>query len=662
MFVTLELTKREAMDQQMAPTLYPFVFAIKLWFGKDNSQVAPFWTDTFGATEDTQERYIVDDVVRSGINHYAQKSTAALCISDQQSFYFDIDNQILYIHIEHDHCQLTVNTNYTYRYAIGLTNDKPRYFYDIPFYPYISDLSSIEKEVDKFDYDELTLLVDTITFNNRSGFFNQFQDAPLYGNIMILKTGEEGDEYTDLVERLIFYIEDYDLSAEEFSVDIQDIRSIDTLDIPSETFSQDDYEYLDDDDDDEIIPFVCGPVIGVPGTCINPNNITKYTDSDGNTAYVDPQFIFCSVVSEFTTVYIEDSDSDTGYTALTAAELAECSWDYDADPCILTIPFDLVCDSDEDVDDDDTYTVSDVKADLTGLANSYGSDPIKQLSERYLGVSYDEDNYDIDTWETEEKYLAPIGWYLDSQQSIYEWFADFQCLSSVGFRFDFDATRRRKILVDNPNRDVKYTIPNVHVGNILTADGEKDIDEIYNIIDLKYNVDQEDTDTYDEVVNEDYLTESETIHGGIISEYDKTIGVLDDTEASNRAAIQAEDDSFVRNNFTIELWGEKYFDIDLYDVLEVELTLEQLDIIRGTVLKETTDSSEVELIVQDTIGADEEYEEQFSQITTETVGDELFGTVRGQVVSVQPDFELKKNTITLRERAYSDVWEDIYGE
>ena len=135
-------------------------------------------------------------------------------------------------------------------------------------------------------------------------------------------------------------------------------------------------------------------------------------------------------------------------------------------------------------------------------------------------------------------------------------------------------------------------------------------------------------------------------------------GGLTEAEAINRASIQAEDYYKIRKVFECELIGPHYLDIELYDVLEVELSLTKTEFIYYNIIQEVL---ELDNILQETLTSIDQLNIVVSPIETRQVGDEYFGTVRGQVVSRQPNYTLQTNVIKLRQRPYSLVWENIYG-
>ncbi len=482
MFVAAEITRLEEISDPYIPTLYPFVVSFKFYYGAANEDIATFWSSTFSVTEPLTLRTFITGVVYNVSTNYSKKTTLVDCLSDDQSFFWDNTNQVLYIHYNQDHQIDQFTFNFDYGIAIGLTNDRIRYFENRPYYPYLLNFPQIEVLVDKLNYDQLSFIVDTISTDNRTGFFNQFKTVPIYGNQITIRTGEEGDSYVDLVERATYYIEDYNFSADTFDIDIQDVRKTLTAQVPNTILSIADYPDLGEHSIGKTLPFLYTPYGGfshdVPGHCINEEDLIAS----------DPKFKFAEVLTVSSTadisVWVLSSDQvwieDTGISI-------------DEGTGLVTVPDAKTGAS--------PYGVLQVKADCRGVLNTYASDIIKDLYSRFLSLTYDSSNYDIVEWETEEVFLAPVSLYMKTTKDIYEWIRELQSLSTVGFRHTTSLDNRKTIRVDNPNRSVTVTVPAIHIRNVPEVVAESNREDVYNKIYIGYNK---------ALINDNYAVEIES--------------------------------------------------------------------------------------------------------------------------------------------------------
>jgi len=639
MYVVTEITRLKAISNYYAPTGHPFVVSFKFYYGAANEEIADFWTTDLGVTEPLTLRTYVTGVVYANAFNYSNKESLADCLVDSQSYFWDNAEQVLYIHYAQLHHIDYTDPNFDIGIAVGLTDDKIRYFENRPYYPYLISFPQIATFVDKFNYGQMAFIVDTLILDNNTGFFNQFKDVPLYGNKVTIKTGNEGDEYSDLVERANYFVDDYNFSASEFTVDIQDIRKTLTAQVPNKILNVTDYPYLDDTAVGKTIPFAYTPVDefthDVPGLLVNGLAL------DGTTK---PDFLFLEVLSYSVAsdieVWIKNSDdvwilqttgvsvnSSTGIVTVNGAETVSGG----------------------------TYSAFPVKANVKGVENTYASDIVVDLNERFLGYNFDASGYDLVTWALEEVYLSPISLYMDSTQDVFEWIRQIQSLSTVGFRYTNTADNKRVIKVDNPNRDLSFSVPSIRIKNIEDVVAESNKEDVYNKVYIGYNRSVLN-DTAPRVENIDYFDESFAEYK-IEKVYNKISGLYTLALATQRALIQADDYYRIHKVFDVVLLGAQYLDINIYDVIELDLSLQTLVVTHRDTYIDTIGATDelIELVTTAQI-----FQEVLNGVLSELVGDEYFGTVRGQVISTQPDYTLQTNHIRLREKAYSDVFASIY--
>ncbi len=639
MYVVAEITRLAAISNYYVPTGHPFVVAFKFFYGDNNEEIADFWTTDLGVTEPLTLRTFITGVVYANAINYSVKESLAECLLDSQSYFWNNSDQVLYIHYNQLHHIDYNDPNFDIGIAVGLTNDKVRYFENRPYWPFLLDFPKIEVSVDKFNYDQLAFIVDTMQTDNRSGFFNQFKTTPIYGNKVSIKTGHEGNNYGDLVERANYYVDDYTFSADTFDIDIQDVRKTLTAQVPNTILNTTNYPDLGEHSIGKVIPFGYSPTDGflhdVEGLLVNEGALN---------GTIKPDFLFLEVLRGSSlsdiTVWIKDADD---------------VWVEQTSGVSVDWPTGIVTIDGAETLSGSNYSAFPVKADVRGVDNVYASDVVKDLNARFLSLPYDSSNYNLTEWGQEESYLAPVSLYMKTTKDVYEWIKELQSLSTVGFRYTNTADNKRTIRIDNPNRDALFNIPAVNIKNVADVKAESNKEDVYNKIYIGYNK-SIINDTAPRVENIDYFNESFAEYK-IERVYNKTSGLINEADAIYRALMQAEDYFQIHKVFEVELIGEQYLDLRLYDVIKVNIDLRTRQLV--------SNSTWISSFSGDTkaakVSSDSTVNLSLSTIVSSLVGDEYFGEVRGQIVSKQPNYELQTNTIRLREKEYSDLWTNIYS-
>jgi len=633
MFTVVELSRTAASEYYFPPGLYPFSVQAKLYYGETNGDIADFWTTTFGVTEPVRPKRTITGLVYKYTTTYSSKESLLQSLADEQSFYWNNSEQILSIHLASTH-QYVIKPEPVFQFgvAIGLTKDTPRVISGREYLPFISQLEPVAYEVDKFNYNQLNFIVNTLTLNNLSGFFNEFKDAPLYGNLVQVFTGEDGDTFDDLILRREYYVEDYDFSVRELIIELQDPRKSLTSQFPENYFTVNDYPNVGSKAEGKIIPFGYGALHDVPGYCVNEEALS---------ATVFPVFKFLEEQADSTmtiTMYVDDV-----WIPATGVTIDSATWEVTITGALST--------------SGTSYGVYDVRADLNGISNVYASDIIVDLNDRFLGIPYDTSNYDTTEWAIEEVYLQPIAYYVDKVDYIYNAIKDLQALSSVGFKYSM-INGKRTIRCDNPNRALAVTVPFIDVFNIEDVVADSNKDNMYNFIQIGYHKSiKEGTSNIKQ--NREYQEASFRLYR-IYTVYDVESGLTSATWAQNRADIQAEDLHLIRTLYEVVLSGTAYLSIKLYDIIQIELDMYDSKATSQKVIQCGRTSADVLIGTDPTdcthVIQSVEIDEEYKIVPIK----ELFGTIRGQVISVMPDYDLELTTVIVRERPVSEVWSDIF--
>jgi hypothetical protein len=274
MYNILELEKiSELADAYFAP-YDPWVYVAQLTF----PTVATFWTDILGAEDDTNKvNTTVTSIRFDNTIVYAEADTLNDCIATEQSFYWDQSSQLLYVHVQHN--ATPSGSTITGGNLYGFTDDTVRYFNHVLYRPLLRSVPAISQSADPLQYGIISFSGGSAELTN-DGFFDDIE--PLYGNLAVIKRGEEGDGFDDLTHVFTGYIKDYTTALESFTVDIGDKRERLQVETPVDVFDVD-----IDDTDGKLIPDGYGDVIQVPAYPIEEGIDRDELEFDGTNDYVE---------------------------------------------------------------------------------------------------------------------------------------------------------------------------------------------------------------------------------------------------------------------------------------------------------------------------------------------------------------------------------------
>jgi hypothetical protein len=179
---------------------------------------------------DTGARVKVLQVTRDYLNKYLQEYTLAECLAQEGSFYFDRENQLVYVHIEHGWSPQTSVVDYGY--AFGVCSQKLGYIYidDYQYEPVITDATDISLSADDVTVDQPKGSTSSLQMNNTSRY-NELTGLPegvldfiftesLAHNDVFIYNYRKG-----ILSRAgAFFVENFDISETEITLNLQDKR------------------------------------------------------------------------------------------------------------------------------------------------------------------------------------------------------------------------------------------------------------------------------------------------------------------------------------------------------------------------------------------------------------------------------------------------------
>ena len=632
-FTCVEIIKYFDLNKDALIYEAPFTYSTKV---STQDLSASYFIDTYEAEDVTNKEVLnIQGIIIDYSAFYTQQFSLNDCISNEKSFYFDAENQILYIHFDHDINPVAVGVEYGKTF--GYTNDKVREFNGVPYLPDVISIPKFNKKVDPLQYKKMGMNNGNVVLNNRpqdpdnNGPFDGFD--PIYGNELNVLCGEDGDSYSDLKQINKQYIEDYKIDFNTNTLITKDKREQLSKKIPTALFSTDDDADIDDDLIGQVKPDAYGYLRGVPGICINGKAAGAKT------------FYFASTITGTPTVYAKKNEK--------WSTVVPTSIDNANGTVTLAV-------ADAHVDGNAANGLNEIKATGTFVNYSNPADIIVDLNSRYLDIDYNTSNYNTTEWADESQYLQDVGLYMPDQKDIFKWIELLQNGSTVGFQYFIDYGRITMRL-DNPNRDPVLTIDSVDILNNdnIPTDFNADLYATSAVVfyDKDYSDDitlrYENTDYYIDVFKEhrkDYQFKVESL-----------LWVPGD--AVNKSTIIMEDQSTVRPIWKIIIKDIDYFDLRIFDIINAYLSypgefagFDEVD--HYTAIDTGMDGFTV---TDDNTGVDHYTAVDYTKEEIRINAREYFGLQRCQIIGINPNFDNGEIELTIRQRAFSQEFEDITG-
>lgn len=637
----------------------PFIYRAKISIPYE---LQSYFITIFLAKDATRKEYILIKGVYVNIrSFYPPQDTLNDCENNEESFYYDIANQLLYIHFNH-----SVNPIFSsveYGKVFGYTNDGVRQFNGIDYDPEIVSIPNFQEKVDPLQYTKQAFYGGTITKRNGSTLPNNAGafdgDLKLFGNDYDILFGKNGDDYNDLVGISKTYITNAKTSMERMRLIVKDKREQESIKIPVETFTVEEYPDIDEDLIGKIKPDGHGFLSDVPGICVNSN-------ATGNKLWY-----FCSEITPGD--FFVFANKNDNWELITPIDIY-----YSNGIIELSI-------TDSYVDGDSDNGLLEIKA--TGyfidFLDNLPPDFIRYWNDKYLNITFNDSNYNITEWNEEKQYLREVSIYMDNQRDIFEWIGILQASSTVGFLYR-NEFGKRTIRLDNPNRNPVMNIEAIDIinNNNLEKDDNAELfathAKVYYNKKYSYSIDPLSlllrdtirqnrqsgiTVTYYESAtyeNRDYYDAVYKIH-----RKDKVIELetllLEKQDAIDKSVIIMEDQQKTRPIVEIEVWGKEYFQLRLYDIINAELSFPGKKI----------DSKIIDIWEIDITSTDI-YEIRIDQpVIYEKIIDrkidkyinrrEFMGWQRMQIIGRKFNFNRGTVTLILRQRDFSEKYQEITG-
>ena len=442
--------------------------------------VADYWITTFGAPDESQnDPILITSVTQDFSIDYTAKLNLDACIAEEKSFFWDNFAQTLYIHFIHESAPYTCIIGYGRALPFS---DRGVYIGNIYYPPLIKSVPSFTQQQDILDYEQLSFINGSITFDNHNGELDYLISLNIYGftiDLYYLDDNIATPSRTDLQNHYSFFIKNKSISLKDIIVQIQDKRQSKDADFPNEYFNTTDYSNIDDEYDGDIIPVLYGEVFSSEAIPVDGNDTgtVDYRQALFLTSIGTVQVLIDEV---WTTKVPTATDEANGSFTLAQADARKGG-------AAAGQPYKC-------------RVLGSV-----GFPVTYASDVIKHLNLYYLGIAYNDSNYDTTEWEAEEVSLSTIGVCFNEQIKIYEAIRQIQNGANVGFRYEINEGLRT-IRINDLDRAVAFS---AHYEDILNQ-GELPVSEddthLAASIKVLYNHDYYDK-KYKNYVNDTYAAD-----------------------------------------------------------------------------------------------------------------------------------------------------------
>jgi hypothetical protein len=584
---------------------YPFVFSVI----PDHHTTATYWISTFLAEDETSTNVLyIEGVSNSFQFRYAGVSSLASCISDEGSYYWDNDNQILYIHFLHS--EDPYSGDYSYQTFYGFSQDDTIYIDDQEFLPLIKSVPSLRQSADLENYNLQNKNNGSIILNNAGGDLDFLIDSNLYGNSVFISyidetditydkkvvfagylvselgqrfIAEDGnykiaqktiDDFTkkyitrsNLQRLLAFYIDDYDTGASEAIIRLEDQRSESDVNICTDLFSVDDYEYIEDKYIGKVIPIVFGyvaeyeliPINGKEGA----TQIKYICQLPGQEMY------------DYGTAYVYIDDVWTEILpVLTADGIIELNY---ADAT------------------DTSGSIRRVKlVGATGIQCDNVFDAIEQLNYLYADIQKTSEYYNYTEINTEKTGLSAVGFVFSKTMKLSDAIFKLQNTANIGFRYEIQSDSKRTLRIDNEDRALSGIIYPENIKNIYDINPESDKNLVYAWARVEY------LKSY--VDESKQFVDNKLYQANSIKEYKKneliTIEsfLTNATDAAERAEFSAKRYSKIPLIVNIEIMCNSkndkadYYNMRIFDIWKTALSFNKYDLENNEIIEQPIDS------------------------------------------------------------------------
>jgi hypothetical protein len=541
--IIFELAKPTDLDNGALTNYSPFVYFTypSTWATGD------YWSTLFGAPAESDNRRInITAFAREAIYRYSRTESIVACQAQERSFYWDFDNQVFYVHVEHDVPMLS--SSFQYYATSGYTNRGACYIGNIFYAPFLKSIPSLAQAQDLVAYDRPSFISGSVALSNISGEFDDAIDLPYEGLDCFIGYVDDDDAdangdflRSDITYLASLYVERAKVSQREASLSVQDRRKAASIKIPTAVFDSVTYPDAEDSVIGKPIPLAYGEIRVAPAICVNGNVST------GNVRY--------RVAKELTAIGTVQVKSGDVWTTVTPDSVTLASG-----------TFELTAATGRNSGSPRECRVLG----CVGTAVASASDIIVSLNTRFSGVAYTSSEYDTTEWEATAAELSTVGILLDKQVELYEIIRQIQTGANLGFRYEFLGTGQRTIRTNSFDRTPAFRIYREDLADCYDLPFDSDPNTLAARIKISYAND------YDKGEMQSVLDESRVLAVrcayGVEPQLDFDTLLTTKAAATARAALEASRYGQLRKLVHVKCSGETYLGVRIFDTAIAELT------------------------------------------------------------------------------------------
>jgi hypothetical protein len=544
----LELGRTVALRQYAVP-LDRFVRKVVLGpFDVDPALLATFP----GLDESARPIISITGLTDGAGAFFSPQSSIEDVVTQQQSFYFDFDEQTLYYHIPPS--ESPFDFVILYGLSQGFSDDAVVYIDNLQHLPVITSAPALRQQQDIENYDRLAFITGAVTISNTSGRLDDLIDSPIYGNDVNLyylpggKTNYTRDELTQIAS---LFVEDYDISPQALSLRVQDRRKSQNISVPTVRFEQDDYPQGNAEIWGLPVPVVWGTPREIPGIVTNFDTTSGNVKIRAGLTMTSLGTVQAFVNNDWVTVTPLNVNLATGEFEVSEAQGRSSG---------VAHVFRLV--------------------NATGISITRITDIIKDANERFLGVDYNDSNYNTEEWEAEETEISTGAYYLDTEVELFEVFRDLQNGANIGFRYEVEADGRRTIRIDNEAREPVATIDKIFIRNRDSLRISTDSTNLLAEVVIKYGLsyqsgrwiryfDDGSAESVVDLYRQRPRREYETL-------------LLNEALAQEKAEYLRSRFDTIRGIIDVDLMRDTFINLRIYDIINIELSPDDDRVFYGT--------------------------------------------------------------------------------
>ena len=242
---------------------------------------------------------------------YNKTSSISECDLTDKSFYFDLDDQVLYINFE----DMTNPWDYI-DISLGISEG----YSNVPlgknanYETRIVSMPSLKIERDSLYYGNIAFQNSSITLNNMDHYFDTFDQDDVFGKLCRVKYSDDNETYKTLYSGKMA---DYKLVGNNIILNLKDPRKTLETTIPIDTFNLTDYPNIEENMIGTVIPIGYNKVLDSMAYSLNEAGTTTF------------DFKFCNhTATSIQEIRVDGVSVTQTATDLTAGEFTLSSSDY----------------------------------------------------------------------------------------------------------------------------------------------------------------------------------------------------------------------------------------------------------------------------------------------------------------------------------------------